>query len=306
MTQKIIAIVNPCAAAGKTRKHWPEIRARLTSGLGIINEVFTEYQGHGIELARQAIANGYELIIAVGGDGTLGEVANGFFAKGKPTAASVSLGYVPQGTGGDFARTLGLKTWQQACDRLIAEESRQIDVGYVEFLNHDNRQDSRIFINVASFGCGGAVARTVQISGKRFGGRLAFALATVKTLLRYRDQPVTFSCDDGEQEQLSITNLAVCNARFFGGGMQVAPAAQVDDGVFDMTLWAGFGLKDFALQQRKLYNGEHIHHSKTRTSTVRCLQASSNSVVQLEVDGENTGTLPATFWILPQALTVRF
>jgi len=110
--------------------------------------------------------------------------------------------------------------------------------------------------------------------------------------------------DDGAPETLTITCCVVCNGRFFGGGMHVAPEASLDDGRLDVTVWQGFGLRDFIVKRRALYDGTHIHDPGTRTLRGVCLYATSDEPVPLEIDGEAVGTLPATFEIIPAALRV--
>jgi len=134
---------------------------------------------------------------------------------------------------------------------------------------------------------------------------MAFTLATFKTLLTYRDQPVAITFDANETQALNITNLAVCNARFFGGGMQVAPHALIDDGQFDVTVWSGFRLRDFILKHRMLFDGSHIEDPRTLVRRAQYLHATSGECVLLDVDGENPGRLPASFTILPGALRVK-
>jgi diacylglycerol kinase family enzyme len=158
---------------------------------------------------------------------------------------------------------------------------------------------------VASFGCGGAVSRAVAAADKRMGGRLAYTMTTFRTLVRYHDQSVVITIDDDEAQELSITNFAVCNARFFGGGMQVAPSAQVDDGQLDVTVWSGYRLRDFIFKQRALFDGSHIDDPRTRTRKIQRLRATSDQPVLLDVDGENPGCLPASFSIIPGALRFK-
>jgi diacylglycerol kinase (ATP) len=304
--QGAIAIVNPTSAAGRTGRRWKQIRLALRRHLGVCEEALTEYPGHATEITRAALQNGHRMIVVVGGDGTLGEVAAGFFLDKKAYSDHVMIGYIPQGTGADFGRTLGIENdWEQASARLASGRPRLIDVGHVEFVDHSGARSQRIFVNVASFGCGGAVSRAVAAADKRMGGRLAYTMTTFRTLVRYHDQSVVITIDDDEAQELSITNFAVCNARFFGGGMQVAPSAQVDDGQLDVTVWSGYRLRDFIFKQRALFDGSHIDDPRTRTRKIQRLRATSDQPVLLDVDGENPGCLPASFSIIPGALRFK-
>ena len=146
------------------------------------------------------------------------------------------------------------------------------------------------------------MAHALNGGAKRVGGRLAFVWTTAKVLLGYRDQHVTVSVDGGPAENLAITNYALCNARYFGGGMRVAPAAEVDDGLLDATIWSGFSLRDFVLQCRALYDGTHVHAPGTTVFRARRVEAMSADRVLLDVDGEAAGRLPIRVEVLHRAL----
>jgi YegS/Rv2252/BmrU family lipid kinase len=240
----------------------------------------------------------------VGGDGTLNEVVNGFFEGGLvPPDACLAL--VPRGTGGDFRRTFGLNgSLRESCARLKAEV-RPLDVGRVRFTRPDGSSGERSFVNVASFGVSGQVDRAVNSGTKVLGGKVSFFLASVRTLLRWRDQAVRIRVDGGPVEALAITTLAVANGQYFGGGMRVAPEADPSDGQFDVTIWSGYHLKDFALKSASVYDGRHVRWAGTRTLRCRVLEASSDEEVLLDVDGEQPGRLPASFELLPGALRLQ-
>src|SRR5262245_9397224 len=228
---RTFVVVNPASAAGSTRRHWDLIAATLGRSIGSFEHAFTDGPGRATAMARQALAAGFELIVAVGGDGTANEVACGFFDGARPVAPNAILGVIPRGTGCDLSRTLHRgATLEEACARMSGNDARTIDVGHVVFVGHDGKVAERVFLNVLSFGIGGAVVHALQNGAKRMGGKLAFLVTTARVLCAYRDQPVTVVIDGGPPERLTVTNVAVCNARYFGGGMEVAPAAEVDDG----------------------------------------------------------------------------
>lgn len=303
---RTFVVVNPAAAAGATGHQWDRIARAVRSAVGSFEHALTEAPRHATALTRKALENGFELVAAVGGDGTVNEVACGFFDGRRPLAPGAVLGIIPHGTGCDLARAMGIgKTIEEACARLAGRSARAIDVGHVSFMGHDARFDERVFLNVASFGCGGVVAHAMRMGTKRVGGRLAFLLTTARTLLRYRDQPVTVAVDDGAPERITITNYAVCNAQYFGGGMWVAPGAEVDDGRLDATIWSGFGLTDFLLKRRAIYNGMHVHEPGTRLFRAKKVVATSPERVLLDVDGESAGCLPVSIEVLPGALRFK-
>lgn len=301
---RALVIVNPASASGATRRRWDRIARAIDQALGPFEHVFTEAPHHATTLTRRALEAGVEMVVAVGGDGTVNEVARGFFDGRRPVAPHAALGVVPHGTGGDLARSLGAPGLEEACARLRGHSTLPIDVGHARFTDHDGRPAERVFLNVASFGCGGVVARALTRTSKRLGS-LSFALATVRALRGYRDQPVTITINGGPPEDLTITNCAVCNGRYFGGGMQVAPSARIDDGWLDVTTWAGFGLAGFVRHRRALYDGTHVRLPGTRLDRARTISASSPAEVLLELDGESVGRLPVSVELLPGQLRLK-
>jgi diacylglycerol kinase (ATP) len=298
-------IVNPTSAAGATSRRWDSIAKLLRSSLGNFESVFTRAPGEATTLARAALRDGFEMVVAVGGDGTLNEVVGGFFEGAAPIAPEAVLGVVALGTGCDFARTIDLVDFESACARLGGRNTRIIDLGLASFTRHDGAGATRIFINVVSFGVGGLVARLVSPRLKAVSGQLAFTLATLRALAVYRDQMVTLEFDNMPPRLLAITNCAFGNGRYFGAGMQVAPAAELDDGEFDVTIWSGFGLMDFIRKRPALYDGSHVRLPGAQVLRTRRTIATSESTVLLELDGESVGRLPAQLQVLPRAIRLK-
>lgn len=303
---KTFLVVNPRSANGHTGKRWAEIAAQVSRALGDFGFAFTEGGMDAARIARQAIEDGYECVVAVGGDGTLNEVVNGFFRDGKVINPQAALGLLPRGTGGDFRRAFG---WDlelnTALERLRTEKTEPFDVGLIEYVDHEGRPGRRYFANITSFGASGMVADEVNRSSKALGGHLSFMWGTVKGLMKYTDRRVTIRVDGGPEETLDITALAVCNGRYFGSGMFVAPDAVTHDGLFDVTIWSGYKLKDFVFKQKGVYNGDHVNWKGTRRLRCRTLEATSEQDVLLDVDGEVPGKLPCKVSILPSAIRLK-
>ena len=299
-------VVNPESAGGSTGRRWPEIHAQVVRALGEDAEhAFTERPMHAADLTAEALRKGFRRIVAVGGDGTLNEVVNGFLRGGGPVPEDACLALVPRGTGGDFRRTFGLNgSLRECCDRLQGTV-RPLDVGQIRFTRPDGTPGERYFVNVASFGASGRVDRAVNTGSKALGGKLSFFVASVRTLLGWKDQTVRIRIDGGPEETLGITTLAIANGQYFGGGMRVAPEADPSDGQLDVTIWSGYRLKDFALKSASVYDGRHVRWAGTRTLRCRGLEATSEEEVLLDVDGEQPGRLPATFDVLPGALRLQ-
>lgn len=305
---KPFVIVNPRSAAGRTGRHFDRIARAVRGAIGDFECAFTQARGDGARLARQAVAAGGTLVVAVGGDGTASEVVDGITAFGVRRDPDPLFGFIPRGTGSDLRRTLGLPQDLEAAARALASRNAIVcDLGRIEYAGNDGAPQVRHFVNVAGFGIAGVVSGEVNRGVKLGSGKLSFMLASAKALLRWSDQRVRWRADGGPWSEEAITSLSVCNGRYFGGGMQVAPGARVDDGLFDVVVWSGLGLGDFVTKRRMLYDGTHVKLPNTRVLRARTLEAEplDAAPVLLDVDGEQPGRLPARISILPGALRVR-
>lgn len=304
-------VVNPASAAGRTGRHLDAITRAVQGAVGDFELHFTRRRGDAVGLAREAARAGASLVVAVGGDGTASEVVDGLVGDaqgGDGGCCRTPFGLIPRGTGGDFRRSLGLPADLQAAAALLARgRERAIDLGRVEFVRGDGAPAVRHFANVASLGVSGRIVERAERLPKALGGRLTFTLASLRGLVGWRDQRVRWRLDGGPWREEPVTALAVCNGRYFGGGMMVAPDARLDDGLLDVTVWRGFGLGDFALKQGMLFDGTHVRLPNTETLRGRVLEAEpvGDAPVLLEVDGEQPGRLPARFSVLPGAMRAR-
>ncbi len=300
-----VAVVNPKAANGATGRQWPRLAKLIGSALGQFTPVFTARSGDGTRLAHQAIEQGAELVVSVGGDGTHNEVLNGLFDSDGLRNPEARLAVVPAGTGGDLRRSLGLPENQRQIVAHLAEGRRLLDVGRLDFTTDQGQPGSRYFLNVSSCGVSGKVVEVVNRSGKWLGGRLSFALGSARALAGYRDQLIRLRLDGGAPRELSITALAVANGQYFGGGMRVAPAAEMDDGLFDVTIWKGFTLADFVLKSASLYSGSHLKLPGVESHHAKLVEAESPETVLIDLDGERPGCLPAAWHVLKGALWLQ-
>ena len=232
----------------------------------------------------------------VGGDGTVNEVVNGVSG----TAAEIAV--LPGGTGQDFGRTHGVPSrFDDAVRTVLGGETRTIDLGRV--MCDDGT--SRLFANVGSAGMSGSVARRANAMTKRFGGRATFYYALTREFLAWQNTRVTVELDGDVRREGAMHDVIVANGRYHGGGMQLAPEARQDDGLFDVVLIGDVGKLDFVTTSPKLYSGRYLSHPKVellRSSTVTIDAAEQ---LPLEVDGEPIGTTPARFEVVPAALRLR-
>ena len=309
-----LVIINPESAGGATAKAWPGIASELSSHFGPFKPVFTERSGHARELASEAARQGTKLIVACGGDGTASEVANGILLSGK----DAELGILPSGTGGDFRRTLGISMRTRDAAQVLREGvTRKIDVGRVSFVTQQGEKDTCYFLGVASFGMSAEVIERVKENQPEWlpaaapgwlRGRLAFSASMIRTALQSPASRVVVQLDESHEKHLTVTNLCIANARYFGGGMKIAPDAKLNDGRFDVITVGDLGAARIITNAPRLYLGWHLSMDEvghTLAEKITARAAERSAVVPIEVDGELPGRLPATFQILPEALRVR-
>ncbi|HOV74427.1 MAG TPA: FAD-dependent oxidoreductase [Candidatus Hydrogenedentes bacterium] len=305
------AIVNPHAWGDRTGALWPRIESSLAHAIGPVEAVFTDSPMAAKRLAAKALKEGMEQIIAVGGDGTINEVINGFFENGIPINPDAVLAVLTSGTGRDFRRTYGMPEGvDEQIERMAASELRTIDLGKLTFINEQGAEETRYFGNIASFGLSGATDRAVNRLkfAKRFGGKFAFFVGMLKALLMYRNQPVRIQIDDVFDKVLRVSTAAVCNGQYFGGSMHIAPQAVPDDGLFDVVIIHDLSLPTLLRNVGTIYRGEHVaneHVTIVRGRRITALPVEGAGEVLLDVDGEAPGRLPATFEIVPAAIHFR-
>ncbi len=264
--------------------------------------LFSERPGQLTELVAQAVADGAEKLVAVGGDGTLNEVANGLLAL---PGMRPELAVIPFGTGMDFARSLGIpRKLDGAVD--VAREGRltTIDAGRVSYRAWDGTDGAAYFANIASAGMSGAVARQANLTSKALGGRISFFTALVRVFAGWRNTQLEVDAG-GERRSGKMTNLIVANGRYQGGGMLIAPEAEPDDGLFDVLLIGDITKRDFVLNVGKIYRGTHLSHPKIELLRSSAVSVEAEVPVPIELDGEQPGTTPARFEVVPGALRLR-
>ena len=305
VSKKLTFIVNPKAAMGAVSKAWPRIEALAEDRLGSFQALHTTGPGDAISLTRQALLEGSEIVVCIGGDGTLNEVVNGFMGEGGPLRRDALLGFIPMGTGCDFIRTVPIpRDANRVFDLIVNSCSRPIDVGVLRYRDHHGRPAYRYFHNLTSFGLGGEVDERVNRTTKALGGFVSFIWATLISLLIYDKKRVHLTVDNSFDQEVTTWNIAVANGQYHGGGMWVAPDAAVDDGLFHITVIGDLSLPQVFLNLPKLYNGKILEVSKVFTLTGKRIEAHSDQQVLLDVDGEQPGQLPVTVEIVPDALNI--
>jgi len=294
-------IVNPVAGAHSTHRKWPLISQRLREvGLSFDHE-YTEGVGHAIELARAAASDGYRYLVAVGGDGTVNEVANGILSS--TSLRRTTLGVVSTGTGSDFVRSVGIpRDYAKACLSLTSSHRLLIDVGVVEYMNA-GKSEQRFFVNGAGVGFDAEVVKATESFPKYFGGTIPYVGGLLRSLVGFKNKTVVLRV--GERvETKRILSIVVSNGCYFGGGMRVAPQAELGDGLLDVMTVDDMGKFELLKAFPTIYKGTHITHPKVRMEKATHIVVESSEHVLVHADGELLGETPASFWLMPAALSI--
>ena len=294
-------IVNPVAGAYSTRRKWILI-SKLLKRIGLSFDFqYTEGVGHAIELARAAASDGYRYLVAVGGDGTVNEVANGIlYSTG---AARTVLGIVSTGTGSDFVRSIGIpRDYATACSSLTSSRRRAIDVGVVEYQSKGQTL-RRFFVNAAGVGFDAAVVEKTERLPKYFGGTIPYLAGLVRTLFSYKNKPVVLNAEN-EVITGRVLNVVVANGSYVGGGMHIAPQAELSDSLLDVVIIGDIGKFELLKELPMVYKGTHIYHPKVRMKKATHITIESPEPMLVYADGELLGECPASFWLMPSALSI--
>jgi len=304
--ERAFIIVNPKAKNGRAGKEWKSLEQVIREEYQAeFHAEFTNAPLHATTLARQSLKDGYELVVALGGDGLINEVVNGFFEGGKPVNPNAVLGILPFATGADFVKTVGTPfEFRGAVKQLNALSTKLCDVGLISADGLDGQQIRRYFINIAEFGVGAEVVARVNRTTKMFGGKTSFTWSILRTMPFYRNKIVSYSIDKGEETKACMNNVTVANGRFYGAGLQPAPEAQLDDGLFDVAVIGDIGFLKGAMNLSKLRDGTYLKLPYVSFRRGKTVSARCEERVLIEADGEVVGRLPATFDVVPAAIKV--
>jgi len=294
-----VFLVNPAAENGGVGRRWPELAHRAAS-LGLQGDaLFSERPAQLTQLARQAAEDGADLLVAVGGDGTVNEVANGI------AGLDVELAVIPRGTGWDFVRTYGIpRKLEPAVEVALQGRTREIDLGRARYRSWGGTEREALFANIASAGMSGAIAKRANETSKALGGKASYLWATLAVFSRWRSDEVRVWVD-GKEHAGRMHDVVVANGRYFGGGMKICPEAEPDDGLFDVLLIGDLTKRDLLLTLPKTYRGRHLPHPKATVLRGSQVEIETPEPLPVELDGEQPGMTPAGFEIVPRALRLR-
>ena len=290
-----VFLVNPAAEGGSVGRRWTEF-AEHAAALGLDGDaLLSERPGQLGELAARAAEDGASLVVAVGGDGTVNEVVQGLAGR-----EGVELAVIPRGTGWDFVRTYGIpRKLEDAVAVARDGKTREIDLGRATY-----RDGESYFANIASAGMSGAIAQRANATSKALGGKVSYAWATLAVFSRWRNDDVLVTVD-GERREARMHDVVVANGRYFGGGMMICPKADPADGVFDVLLIGDLSKRDLLQTLPKTYKGRHLPHPKAELLRGAVVEIDAPQPLPVELDGEQPGTTPARFEVVPKALRLR-
>jgi diacylglycerol kinase (ATP) len=295
-----VFLVNPASDNGATGKRWPEI-AHAAAAAGLEGDaLISERPGQLSDLARQATDGGAQLLVVVGGDGSVNEVVNGIAGR------DVELAVVPRGTGWDFTRTHRIPHRLEDAIAVARDgKPRTVDLGRVSYRSWAGPHAEAYFANIASAGMSGAIAARANETTKALGGKVSYLIATLAVFSRWRAGELHVTVG-AEFRSGPMHDVVVAIGRYFGGGMMICPEASPDDGLFDVLLIGDLTKRDLMFTLPKTYRGRHLPHPKAELlrGTAATIEA-PGAEVPLELDGEQPGTTPARFEIVPAALRVR-
>ena len=305
--RKTFFLVNPIAGARKARERWESLLPLLTKEYGEFAWEYTEGSGSAVAQTKRALDNGFNLIMAVGGDGTVHEVLNGFLKDGIPYVPNTVLGVWNFGTGGDFARML----YRERTPEILLATLKQgfvsyTDVGFCECADDKGEQTSRYYLNSFDIGIGADTAYEVNTGSKKMGGKLTFMLTAAKCLLKYKYVHMEIMDID---ISATVKNMSGCysmvsagNGQYAGGGMQLTPHAALDDGLLELMLVHKSSRLKLLSLIPSVYKGKHIKSKLVQTMQVAGFHIRAQKPIPIECDGETVGYTDARVRILPKVL----
>jgi len=304
----VMVVCNPVSGMGRGEERLGLVRRTLQRA-GITHTAeMTTARGDAMRLAYSAARAGCSAVVVIGGDGTLFEVVNGVMGPARIEPASnphisVAIGLVQAGRGSDFGRSIGVPSdVQAACDRLLSGRTRLVDLGHVAYTSFSGRPRASYFINAAGMGFDAEVTVRANAAPRVLGGTVPYLSSLLTTLVKYRNKRITVSVDNETAYQARANSIVVANGQYFGGGMKIAPDAELSDGELDIVTLGDLGKVDLVRNVPRVYDGSHTTHPKVDVRRARSVEITSPDRVLLQADGEVLGTAPARFRVVPQAL----
>ncbi len=304
MEDKWLVIVNPNAGIRKAEREWPHIEKLLHNQGFIFDAHHTTHPEHAIDIVRKQVSLGYNKIIAVGGDGTFNEVANGIMQQKRLPSHEVILGMITVGTGNDWGRMYNIPfDYRQAIEVLKKGRTFIQDTCLVKY-SSGIKIKHRYLVNIAGLGFDAEVALKVNhLKEQGRGGKLSYVWNIFTTLMKYHVKNATIVIDE-QKITSSIFSLNVGVCQYNGGGMKQLPHAVPDDGKLAVTIIENIGKLKVIANLPRLYNGSFTKLVEVKTTSALRIDITSDKNLYLEADGESIGHTPIEFTIHPQTIKV--
>ncbi|GGE06018.1 diacylglycerol kinase [Marinithermofilum abyssi] len=287
-----IVIVNPVSGNGKGVKIVSPLEKELKRKQVPYEIRWTQYPGHASKLAEEASRRPeVKAVVAVGGDGTVHEVANGL------AGTDIPLGYVPAGSGNDFARAHGIPRHPlKALERILKGEPFTVDTAAC---------GERVLVNTAGIGFDGEVAKWVnQSRWKKWLGKFAYVLGVIRVLRRFTPRKVWLTVDGQEHVMDGVWLIAIANIPYYGGGMKICPEASNQDGILDICLVHNISRPLLLALFPRVFQGTHVRHPAAKMMKGKEIRIQSDHPMVIHVDGEIVGETPCKVTLRPQSLRV--
>ncbi len=306
---KVRVILNPTAASGRALGKARAIEAALRRYDLTSEIVLTRARGHAAELARAAASDGVDVVAIAGGDGTIHEVMQAYVSPAGEAVAGPDLALLPCGTGADFSRSFGMSgALDEAVARIRHGARRRVDLGVLRYVDHNGADAVCAFVNVAGFGLAGQVDAAVHGTPKWLGGRASAVVGTLRALASYKNASVRVKIDGAAWHEGPMVTLAIANGRYFGGGMMIAPHADLTDGRLEVVMLGDLRRRELLGLTAKIYRGAHLAADGVRAGSGAAVEAEAVhpwATVLVDVDGEQPGKLPIRASLVKGALTFR-
>ncbi len=302
--KECLVVVNPNAGIGKANRDWHEILGLLRKNGFDYNAVFTQRPMHAADLIVDHATIGYRKIIVVGGDGTMNEVVNGILTQKTVQSTDITVGMIPVGTGNDWMRTYNIpKGYSQAVEVLKKGRTVVQDAGTVSYFN-SRKKETRYFINMAGLGFDALVAQKTNADKIRGRGNPMLYFANLISSLFVYKSCGTNVIIDGNVIKEKFFSISIGIGQYNGGGMQQAPDAKTDDGLFDITMIKDISKLSVIAGVRRLYDGTIKKHKRVMAVVGKHVIVESDQPILLETDGESLGHSPFEFKIVPKSVKV--
>jgi len=297
---------NPASGGGKSKNDWPRIETMLQkAGIHFIKKT-TEYKAHALEIINEALDNQYRKFIVIGGDGSLNETINAIYTHNNAIPENVTIGYLPVGTGNDWAKTMKIpaSSYQKALDIIKNNKILKQDIGIV-LCNLNGEKVKRYFLNIASVGYSGYIAQKLELSraGGKSTNKFTYLLSIAKGLFKYKASQIKFSFNNTISNHVLYFG-AIAIGKFFGNGMQPAPLAHPADDLFELTIVDEQSPLQVVRKMKNLYSGNINHYRDVHLHKTNEVSIESDNIIPIETDGEFIGETPATFQMSPKKINM--